>query len=121
MMLRADGRIVFVPISRNGDSGECSESDEKDVMVGAVGEPSDFFDRKPAWKRLERGFRSMDVCGGVGIGEESVRSGSAIMLERVGGGISIDEVVGVVSICSGVAWNSATSHSRYHLAIVRLA
>ena len=72
-LLREDGRIVLVPISRRG---EVSESEEKAVMVGGGGEPSDFFDKNPAWKRLERGLRSIEDCGGVGTGEDPLCSAS---------------------------------------------
>lgn len=66
-LLKLDGRTVFVPISRNGEIGELSEAD-KDIMAG--GDPSTFFDKNPVWKRLERGFRSIEALGGVGIGDE---------------------------------------------------
>lgn len=67
-MLRAEGRTVFVPISRRG---EVSESEPYALLI-EIGEPSDFFVRKPAAKRLdpERGLTSMEVVGGAGIGEE---------------------------------------------------
>ena len=72
-----------------------------------IGDPSDFFDRKPAAKRLdaERGLMSMDVVGGAGMGEDpaSWTTGSGTYAENVGGGgISIEELVGVDSMCSGV-------------------
>jgi hypothetical protein len=70
-----------------------------------MGDPSDFFDKKPAWKRLERGMRSMDGSGGVGIGEEPCFTGS----ENDGGAaISAEEISGVASSALGVAWNSAS-------------
>lgn len=68
-ILFSEERLVALDasISRNGD---CSLSDESFVMVGGGGDPSDFFDRNPAWKRLTLGFISNDDSGACGIGEE---------------------------------------------------
>ena len=71
-----------------------------------IGDPSDFFERKPAAKRLDavRGLMSSEVVGGAGMGEEpaSLTSGAGAYGENVGGGMSNDEPVGVDSTCSGV-------------------
>jgi hypothetical protein len=77
-------------------------------MTGGAGEPSDFLERAPRAKRPER-LRSMDAFGGDGRGDEPCGSdgGSGIGAEKVGGGMSMDDVVGVDSKCSGVFWNSA--------------
>ena len=71
-----------------------------------IGDPSDFFERKPAAKRLDavRGLMSSEVVGGAGMGEEpaSLISGAGEYEVNVGGAMSNDELVGVDSTCSGV-------------------
>jgi hypothetical protein len=64
-------------------------------------------DRAPIANRDEP-FRSTDAFGGDGIGEEPPASGAGpgIVVVNVGGGRSVDEFVGVPSMCSGVR-NSA--------------
>jgi len=49
--------------------------EERSVIVGGGGEPSDFFERKPAWKRFTLGLRSIDGSGAVGSGDEPVFHG----------------------------------------------
>lgn len=52
-------------------SGDCSVSDEdRLVSLGGGGDPSVFFERKPAWNRFALGLISIDGCGAVGIGDE---------------------------------------------------
>lgn len=104
--LREVLRTAFEPISRSGDV--LSESDPYDRMVGGAGDPSDFFESAPRAKRPDR-FKSTDAFGGDGIGDDSYCSGDGAVMgaENVGGGMSIEEVVGV-SMCSGVFWNSAS-------------
>lgn len=52
-------------------SGDCSVSEEERfVMVGGGGEPSDFLERNPAWKRFALGLISIEGSGAVGIGDE---------------------------------------------------
>ena len=90
LLSSSDDELLPSPISeeafstaRNGDrkgtllrsiscSGECSESDDEEtgIIDVVVGEPPAFFARKPAWKRLERGLRSIDGSGGAGTGDE---------------------------------------------------
>ena len=53
---------------RRGDWSVSEE--ERLVMVGGGGEPSDFFERKPAWNRFTLGLISIDGSGAVGIGDE---------------------------------------------------
>ena len=51
--------------------GEGSVSEElNSVILGGGGEPSDFFERKPAWNRFALGLSSIDGSGADGIGEE---------------------------------------------------
>lgn len=80
-----------------------------------IGDPSAFLERKPAAKRLEadRDLMSMDVVGGTGIGDEPPwGTGSGTYAEKVGGGgISIEELVGVDSICSGVLKSASVPFS----------
>ena len=105
MIYRADRcGAALVAISRRG---ECSESEEKLVRVGATGEPSDFLDKKPVRNLLERGLMSREASGGIGMGEELFESGTGMRLDSTGGGNSTEELVGVDSIGCGVAWNSA--------------
>jgi hypothetical protein len=101
-VLKADGRTAFVPISRRGEV--LSESEACPFLADEAGEPSDFFVKKPAAKRLDRGLISRDVVGGAGIGEEpgSEVTGAEMGAEKVGGGASIDELVGVDPTWSGV-------------------
>jgi hypothetical protein len=93
---------LFTSISRRG---ELSESEEKLVRGGAArGEPSAFLDRKPVWNLLFRVRGSMEVSGGVGMGEDELRF--AVSVENIGGGGGIestDETSGVVSRAFGVA------------------
>ena len=44
--------------------------DERLVIVGGGGEPSDFFERYPAWKRFALGLMSIEGSGANGIGDE---------------------------------------------------
>jgi hypothetical protein len=106
-VLKADGRTAFVPISRRGEA--FSESEPCPFLAEEVGEPSDFFVKKPAAKRLVRGLISKDVVGGAGIGDEpgSEAAGAEMGAEKVGGGASTEELVGVDPTWSGVLWKSA--------------
>jgi hypothetical protein len=106
-LLKTDGRTAFVPISRRGEA--LSESEPCPFLAEEVGEPSDFFVKKPAAKRLARGLISNDVVGGAGIGDEpgSEAAGAEMGAEKVGGGASIEELVGVDPTWSGVLWKSA--------------
>lgn len=54
--------------------GELSESDELRLAITGGGVPSDFLERKPAWKRLFFGRISADGSGAGGIGDESFES-----------------------------------------------
>jgi hypothetical protein len=48
--------------------------EERLVIVGGGGEPSDLFERKPAWKRFTLGLISIDGSGAAGIGEDPIES-----------------------------------------------
>ena len=61
-----------VSIERRGDISRSEE--DRLVIVGGGGEPSDFLDRKPAWKRFVLGLSSRDGSGAVGTGEEPAES-----------------------------------------------
>ena len=91
-----------------------SESEPYALLVG-IGDPSAFFERKPAAKRLDavRGLVSRDDVGGAGMGEEpaSLATGSGTYPENVGGGMSNEELVGVDSTCSGVLKSASVPFS----------
>lgn len=70
---KEEERLVALPGS-SSRNGEVSESDENWVNVGGNGDPSVFFAKKPALKRLFLDFVSTDGTGGAGIGDESGES-----------------------------------------------
>ena len=74
--------------------------EERLVIVGGGGVPSDFFERNPAWKRFTLGLISIDGSGAVGIGEEpseSLETSPARYEGRAGRTMlcSTDEISGV--------------------------
>jgi hypothetical protein len=72
-MFKADRFPAFdASIVRKGD--DSVSGDDRLVIVGGGGDPSDFFERNPAWKRLTFGLISIDGSGGAGIGEEPEES-----------------------------------------------
>ena len=105
--LNGEERTMLEPISRSGDVFSVSE--EKWCITGRTGGLLDVFDRAPSANLFER-LRSNEAFGGVGIGEDPFCSveGTVMGAEKIGGGSSMDELVGVDSTCSGVFWNSAS-------------
>jgi hypothetical protein len=111
MMCKED-RFATFPASMVR-SGEGSVSDElSSVSWGGGGEPSDFLERKPAWKRFAFGLSSIDGSGAAGVGEEpseSFETSPARYAGRLGSTtlLSKDEISGVESIFWGVFSKSA--------------
>ena len=95
------------------------------VIEGGGGDPADFFERNPAWKRLILGLISIDGSGGAGIGEELEESLDASPAKYGGRAgkttlCSTDETSGVESCFWGVFSNSARvpdSVSSLHLTL----
>ena len=86
--------------------------DDRLVIVGGGGDPSDFFERNPAWNRLILGLISIDGSGRAGIGEEPEESldKSAAKYDGRAGKTTLcstDETSGVESCFWGVFSNSA--------------
>lgn len=85
---------------------------DEDRLVNFGGEPSDFLERNPAWKRLLFDRRSKDGCGAFGIGDDPAESlfTSAARYDGMEGKIilpSPDETSGVESVFCGVFSKSA--------------
>lgn len=80
-----EDRFATLPISISRN-GELSVSeDDKFVIWGGGGDPSDFFVKKPVWNRLFFGRMSIEGSGGVGIGEELLESDEDAPASRRGG------------------------------------
>lgn len=69
-MICKEDRLATLPASMVR-RGEGSVSEElSSVILGGGGEPSDFFERKPAWNRFALGLSSINGSGADGVGEE---------------------------------------------------
>jgi hypothetical protein len=75
-IIRREERLFRFPtlMDRRGEASESVSEELRSVIVGGGGEPLDFFDKNPAWKRFDLGLISIEDSGGVRTGDESLES-----------------------------------------------